>query len=194
MKNHPRKSPGSSTPRSVEVPHIAPKWKWHYVSLTRLRDRLLQETSSQLHEAATGLEPHSMHPADSATDEFDHDLALTLLAREQDALNEVNEAIERILQGTYGLCLATQHAIPAQRLRALPWCRFTREIEEQREAAGTVRRRRLPEVATTRNSRPRIPGVGQLTRDGSERNLEDDPPEPKGDKAVPAEGRGPNED
>lgn len=193
MKTHSRKSPGPSPSRSAETPRIDPKWKWHYQALTRLRDQLLQETSAQLQDVAGGLEAHSMHPADSATDEFDHDLALTLLAREQDALNEVNEALERILQGTYGHCLATQAPIPAQRLRALPWCRFTREVEEQLETAGTVRRRKMPEASTTRHSRPKIPGAGQLARDGTELNLVDEPPEPKGDKAVPDEGERPGE-
>ena len=58
-----------------------------------------------------------------ATDKFDRDFIRALLAREPDALGEINAAIERILGGDYGVCEATGRRISPQRLRAAPWTR-----------------------------------------------------------------------
>jgi hypothetical protein len=67
-------------------PEIPKRWKWHYETLARLRDRLIEERSEALSEAAEPVERHSLHQADSATNEFDHELALSQLSAEQDAL------------------------------------------------------------------------------------------------------------
>lgn len=81
-------------------------------------------------------ESHSGDLADSATDEFDHDMALSLLVHDQNALGEVTAAIRRIQEGQYGICEKTGLPIPAARLRAVPWTRHTREVEERLEKKG----------------------------------------------------------
>ncbi len=134
----------STTNRS---PHaVPPQWAWHYQQLQDLRDRLLRECGEQSTEAAEPVESHSMDLADSATDEFNHDLALSLLANEQDALYEVEAALQRILNGTYGICEESRQTIAAARLRAVPWTRYTKAVEEQLEQQGQVRRAHLPAV------------------------------------------------
>lgn len=154
--------------KPAAAPAIDPKWTWHYRTLLRLRDRLLQENRAKRHEAVGAVEPHSMHPADSATDEFDHDLALTLLAREESASTEVNDAITRIIEGRYGVCEETGRRIPAARLRALPWCHYTREVEERLEKAGVVQKARIPEAVSLRGVTTEIPGTGVLPPEGME--------------------------
>lgn len=108
-------------------------WSWHYDRLRALRGRLQAASGIHLAAAAEPLEPHSMSLADSASDEFDHDLALGILAQEQDALREVDAALRRILEGSYGICEETGRPIPAARLRAVPWARHIREVEERLE-------------------------------------------------------------
>ena len=98
------------------------------------------------------MEPHSLDEADSATDQFDHDLALTQLSAEQDALNEVNEALKRIQEGRYGVCEESGKAISAARLKVIPWARLTCEVEERLEKQGAVHRMRLREAATVRGA------------------------------------------
>jgi len=180
MKPRPDKS---DAPRAVgrraggAPPFIDPKWIWHHRTLVALRDRLARDTSSKLHDAAEPLEPHSLHPGDSASDEIDHDLALALLGAEQSALNDVSDAITRIERGTYGTCEASQAPIPAERLRAVPWCRYTREVEERLERTGAVPRPRLPRVVSLRGSRPDIPVDGDLPREGVTEEPELEPEE-----------------
>jgi RNA polymerase-binding transcription factor DksA len=55
------------------------------------------------------------------------------LALEEGMLVEIDAALERIREGTYGMCELTGKTIPDERLRALPWTRFTREAAEQLE-------------------------------------------------------------
>jgi RNA polymerase-binding transcription factor DksA len=112
---------------------VEPKWSWHYRALIKLRDRLLKDRAEQIGEATEPFEPHSMHIADSATDEFDHEMAIGELDAEQNLLYEVEQAIQRILNGNYGKCELTGKSIPAARLRAVPWTPFSKEVEDKLE-------------------------------------------------------------
>lgn len=163
-----------TTPRELKDgepggPSVPPKWTWHYRVLAALRDRLEAERQARRGELNDPIEAHGAHPADSGSDEFDHELALTLLAHEEDALAQVTEALERIRNGTYGLCLATGQRIPAQRLRVLPWCRYSREIEELIEREQQLKSGvRLPPAISLRRAAVTIPGTGDAAREGFE--------------------------
>lgn len=124
----------------AEITKVPAKWRWHHRVLQKLRDHLLDERAVELAEAAHPIEPHSMDQADSATDEFNRALAVSLLSGEQDALYEVDAAMRRITAGTYGICEKTGKRIPMQRLRAVPWTRFTKEAEEAFEREGAAHR------------------------------------------------------
>lgn len=126
------------------------KWAWHQRALLGLRDRLLTERGEQLAAAAEPLEPHNQSPADSASDEFDHDVALGELSSEQDALFEIEEALNRIRSGTYGVCQGTGKPIPPERLKAIPWTRFGREVEARLEREGVVTVPRLGTLGSVR--------------------------------------------
>ncbi len=147
-----RTSPKKAS-RQLSVPvsvKINPKWAWHHRFLLALRERLLRERGDRLAEASQPLEPHSMDMADSATDEFDHGMALSALSAKQEALFEIEEALRRISDGTYGVCEETGKPISSARLRAIPWARFSKEVEERLEAGHVVNHARLGEVASVR--------------------------------------------
>ena len=147
--------------------------------LLSLLNRLSSESGHLRRVAAEPLEPHSLDEADSATDEFDHDLALTQLSAEQNALCEVNEALKRIYDGSYAVCEETGQAIPLARLRAIPWTRFMYAVEERLEKNGVVLRAGLNKAASVR-------GAGQI-RLASEEELEETeerPPVPANDEAL----------
>ncbi len=167
--------PGRAPTATLSSERVPRKWRWHYRALLSLQSRLLRDRGDLLRAAAEPLEAHSLHEADSATDEFDHDLALTQLSAEQDALYEVNEALMRIQDGSYGVCEETGKGIPAARLRAIPWTRFTREVEERLEKKGVVYRARLNKTATVR-------GEGQiwLAPEEEAEELAEAPPAPPG--------------
>jgi RNA polymerase-binding transcription factor DksA len=91
---------------------------------------------------------YSLHMADSGTDNFDRDFALSLLSSDQDAVYEIEEALKRIEKKTYGVCELTGKSIPKARLEAIPWTRFTVEAQAQLERDGALRQRRLGTLGT----------------------------------------------
>ena len=139
---------------------INPRWTWHHRVLLEMRDRLLKHRGQQLKDAAEPLEAHSMDIADTATDEFDHDLALSRLSAEQDALYEVEEAIRRIQGGTYGICEESGQPIPMARLRVIPWTRFSEEVQVGLEKKGILTRQHLAPVASVRG--PAVPNLEEV--------------------------------
>ncbi len=129
-KTGPIKSGSSGT--------IPEAWKWHYRTLMGLRARLLKDRGYQEEaaQAAEAIDLDGAAMADIATDEFDHDLALAMWSHEDDMLQEVDAAIQRIMDGTYGFCQETGKNISGARLKAMPWTRYTREVEARLEEEG----------------------------------------------------------
>jgi DnaK suppressor protein len=79
------------------------------------------------------------HDADVGTDNFEQEFTLGLLESERTLLVEINEALERIDKGTYGICLGTGLAIGKARLRARPWAKYCIEYARMIEK-GLVQR------------------------------------------------------
>jgi RNA polymerase-binding transcription factor DksA len=127
---------------------IKPEWIKYYRNLLDLRERLLNQMSGLAKESAEEMSSYSLHMADSGTDNFDRDFALSLLSSDQDAIYEIEEALKRIEKGTYGICELTGKQIPKARLDAIPWTRFTVEAQGQLEREGALRQRKLGQLGT----------------------------------------------
>jgi RNA polymerase-binding transcription factor DksA len=80
--------------------------------------------------------------ADAGTDNFDRDFALSLVSSEQDALFEIEEAIQRIYDGSYGICEITGKPINKDRLEAVPFTRYSVEGQRQFESTGRKKEKR----------------------------------------------------
>jgi RNA polymerase-binding transcription factor DksA len=127
---------------------IKPEWSKYYHNLLDLRERLQSQMSGLAKESAEEMSSYSLHMADSGTDNFDRDFALSLLSSDQDAIYEIEEALKRIEKGTYGVCELTGKSIPKARLDAIPWTRFTVEAQAQLEREGALRQRKLGQLGT----------------------------------------------
>ena len=118
--------------------------------LLQLRDDLLDAMAGvakdNLRARAEGSEASAfgMHQADAGSDAYDRDFALSLLSQEQDALYEIEEALKRLENGTYGICEISNKPIAHARLEALPFARLTVECQAQIEKMGKVSRARVP--------------------------------------------------
>ena len=87
-----------------------------------------------------------MHMGDAGSDAYDRDFALSMLSKEQDALYEINEALGRLDRGVYGVCELSGKKIPDERIEALPYTRYTREMQEQIERDNLGGKFRRPVV------------------------------------------------
>jgi RNA polymerase-binding transcription factor DksA len=139
------------------------KWRAHRSRLLALRQHLLN-TRSELSRDANEEQPaFSSHMADAATDSYDRDLALGMLSSEQDAIFEIDQALDRIYKGDYGRCELTGKPIERARLEAIPWTRFCAEAERQLEKQSALVSSRLgprETVAEPRRGVPGAPGAG----------------------------------
>jgi len=115
-----------------------------------LKDTLLDSMRGvgrdSLRSRAEGSEASAfgMHQADAGSDAYDRDFSLSLLSQEQDSLYEIDQALRRIENGTYGLCEMCGKAIPQVRLEALPFARYTIECQAELERRGRLQRMRQP--------------------------------------------------
>jgi len=118
--------------------------------LLHLRDNILDSMNGvakdTLRARAEGSEASAfgMHQADAGSDSYDRDFALSLLSQEQDALYEIEQALKRIEQGTYGVCEMSGKAIAHARLEAIPFARYTVECQAQIEKQTKAQRTRTP--------------------------------------------------
>jgi DnaK suppressor protein len=127
---------------------VRAEWAKFYHRLLELRDQLLRQMNGLAKESAQEMAGYSLHMADSGTDNFDRDFALSLLSSDQDAIYEIEEALKRIEKNTYGVCELTGKPIPKTRLEAIPWTRFTVQAQAQLEREGALRQRRLGALGT----------------------------------------------
>jgi DnaK suppressor protein len=107
--------------------------------LLDLRDELVDAMSGMtrdtIRNAPEGSEASGsgMHQGDAGSDAYDRDFALSVLAKEQDALYEIEQALRRIQKGTYGICEMSSKKIPQARLEVIPFARLTVECQAQWE-------------------------------------------------------------
>lgn len=149
---------------------IKQEWIKFYNRLLELRDQLTRQMNGLAKESAQEMAGYSLHMADSGTDNFDRDFALSLLSSDQDAIYEIEEALKRIEKQTYGVCELTGKQIPRSRLEAIPWTRFTVQAQAQLEREGALRQRRLGALGT-------VDAVGTTEVEGEEEEPEEKPKE-----------------
>lgn len=103
--------------------------------LAQFRQRLLDERarltadSADLEAQISGDDDQDFgatnHPADVATEVFLRERNQALNENAGDIVSEIDAALARIEQGTYGICERTGEQIPLERLEALPYARYT---------------------------------------------------------------------
>ena len=76
---------------------------------------------------------HALHMADVATDMYDREFNLGLASKDRELLNKIDEALLRIEEGTFGICLATGKPISKARLNAIPYAEYCLEYQESIE-------------------------------------------------------------
>jgi RNA polymerase-binding transcription factor DksA len=128
-------------PDPADAKDIPEKFKRYYRLLLNLRSHLTagielhsEETLKRSSKDDSGdLSGYGQHMADAGTDTFDRDFALSLVSSEQEALTEIDTAIKRVHNGTYGVCEITGKPISKERLLAVPFTRYSAEAQKDLE-------------------------------------------------------------
>ena len=129
---------------------IPEKWRRYHKLLLEARAKLEVSVARHTEEAlkksgkddAGDLSGYSQHLADAGTDTADRDFALNLISSEQQQIKEVDDAIERMRTGSYGVCEITNRPIPASRLASVPHTRYSIEGQKELERQRRAQRRR----------------------------------------------------
>lgn len=94
----------------------------------------------------------SEHMGDAGTDQYDQDFALSMVSADQQAIYEIEQALGRIQDGTYGICELTGKPIEAERLEVIPWARFRFDAQCALEKDGNASRVKLGQIGKVSSS------------------------------------------
>jgi DnaK suppressor protein len=130
-------------------PEYAPSEKEEYMNAMQLeyfrqklevwKTDLLKESVETIHHMQE--ETHNESDiADRASTETDRALELRARDRERKLINKINEALERIRDGSYGFCEETGEPIGLARLEARPIATLSVEAQERHERSERVHR------------------------------------------------------
>lgn len=100
--------------------------------LHRQLSHSLKGTSAEVKQPEEGA-GYSQHQADQGTDDFDRTISLEVTSREYSILRQIERALEKIDDNTYGICDITGQEIPLARLEAVPYATMTVKAQEQFE-------------------------------------------------------------
>jgi len=84
-------------------------------------------------EASGDISGYTYHMADVASDNYDREFSLGLASNERKSLNELDEALNRIEDGTFGVCDDCKCLITKIRLKAVPSARLCIKCQQKRE-------------------------------------------------------------
>jgi DnaK suppressor protein len=96
---------------------------------------ITKENMKSLKEASGDLSGYSHHMADMASDSYDREFSLNIATEEQKVIYEIDEALKRMEEGSYGICASCDKKIPAKRLNALPYTKYCIQCQSKEEKA-----------------------------------------------------------
>lgn len=109
-------------------------------ALLRERQTFAERYREEVHEARDLRDESLEEPADLASMEVDRNLLLAFSKADRERVEEIEAALHRVDEGTYGLCEKDGRPIPVERLREVPWARccavHQEQLEEHLELSG----------------------------------------------------------
>ena len=96
---------------------------------------IAQDNAKSPREASGDLSAYTVHMADMAADTYDRELSMNIVSSEQEILYQIDDALKRIDDGSYGLCQQCNELITMSRLKAVPYaslCIACQRVKEQK--------------------------------------------------------------
>src|SRR5258707_13301468 len=118
------------------------RWGKHYQRLCEERDRLMARDCSSFEGSRVKLDDLT----EAAGEESQRSLSLVAASATQSTIFEILAALRRIERATYGLCEITGEPIEAERLRAIPWTRYSFQGQNELEKGGFGHKFALPSL------------------------------------------------
>ncbi len=109
--------------------------------LLEMKNRHLVEMNSELRAGREAGKDEGMDTYDLASEERDREINFILSARDHLKIKQIDDALERIQEGDYGICDSCGMEIAEERLRTLPFTRLCRDCQQEQEREAKARRR-----------------------------------------------------
>ncbi|MGA8164542.1 MAG: TraR/DksA family transcriptional regulator [Waddliaceae bacterium] len=114
--------------KKTEIAKFKKRLEELHIALTKTLQGSTEEIKAS--DEGTG---YSQHQADQGTDDFDRTISLEVTGQEYEILKQIERALEKIDENTYGICDITEKEIPKARLEAVPYATMTVEAQEKIE-------------------------------------------------------------
>ncbi|MBN3040152.1 MAG: TraR/DksA C4-type zinc finger protein [Candidatus Omnitrophica bacterium] len=109
--------------------------------LLNLKDDIMNQISDMAKETfmktqkemSGDMSGYGLHIADAASDNYERDFSLDLVSSERKIVLEIDAALKRVEDGTYGVCLKSGKPISKARLNAIPYAKYSRKCQEEIE-------------------------------------------------------------
>jgi DnaK suppressor protein len=108
--------------------------------LTETKSKLLAEMDTQQKEQREGNKDEGMDAYDLATEERDREIKFILSDRERSKIKEIDDALARLADNSYGICESCGLEIGEERLDALPFTKLCRDCQQDREREARTQR------------------------------------------------------
>ncbi|MFZ0886996.1 MAG: TraR/DksA family transcriptional regulator [Candidatus Binataceae bacterium] len=109
--------------------------------LTDMKAKLLSEMESELKAEREGNKDEGMDTYDLASEERDREINFILSDRGSAKIKQIDDALERLDEGSYGVCDSCGLEIGEERMEAMPFTRLCRDCQQDQEREARTQRR-----------------------------------------------------
>ncbi len=109
--------------------------------LEGMKEKIVAEMSHAMRSEREGVKDEGMDTYDLASEERDREISFILSDRERAKMSAIDDAMERIGDGSYGVCESCGLEIGEERMEALPFTRLCRDCQQDMEREARTQRR-----------------------------------------------------
>ena len=101
---------------------------------------IAREASTSPRDASGDLSAYTVHMADMAADTYDRELSMNLVSSEQELLYQIDDALKRLDDGSFGICQQCSQPIAMSRLKAVPYASLCIACQRAKEQQHKTKR------------------------------------------------------
>src|SRR5881227_1430123 len=110
-------------------------------ALTAQKQQILRQLDEELKEGKEGAPDEGMDTYDLASEERDREINFILSDRDRNKIKDIDDALNRLDDGSYGVCESCGLEIAEERLKAMPFTRLCRDCQQDQEREARSQRR-----------------------------------------------------
>lgn len=132
------KSQGNNGQNNQKIPEFTGKKKERYEALVQLRDELVEQVRDLSSSSLSYRREPGEDLADVGSENFSRDMGLALMTEEGRKIVLIQDAIQRMVEGTYGTCVDCGKDVGEGRLDAIPYAKLCIDCKAARESNDFV--------------------------------------------------------